>query len=311
MITLNLQVPASRDAAAVATLRDGTKILLTGYAAASTTPAIAAAHGNANCDPLRVWGHPPTGTYQILTHRPAKKEQAAEYGMHLLLFEPRSGQASNAEPLGRLGLLVYAGSLDRNKRLRRTQGGVRLSNEMLSAAQKQLARGHDMALVIELLQQSPWWKFWKRSVVTPPLSDTALAPLSPPLDEMSITQKLMQGVQRKHAYGQSVDNTESRNTSDSRDNTQNSDYSSSSSSAERNAFQGGGGQSAGGGAGGGWDSTSVSTSVSAPASARGVDSAGRIATGVVAGVAAGAALGVIAAHALADTESSTTTHTAY
>ena len=308
MITLNIQVPQSRDSCAVAVLRDGTKTLLTGHAAATATPAIAAAHGNPACDPLRVWGHPPTGTYQILTHRAAKKEQAAEYGMHLLLFEPRSGQASSAEPYGRLGLLVYGGPPDREKRLRRTQGGVRLSNEMLSATVKQLARGREMALVIEVLQQPPWWKFWKRRVVTPRLSTTTLKALAPPLDEMSIVERLMRGVKRSSAYGaQPMDATDSRNYNDSRDTTQNSDYSSSGSRSSAETFQGGGGQSAGAGASGSWDS--------APASARGVDSTGRIVAGVAAGVAAGAALGVLAheaAHAQTDsTDNSTTTHTSY
>jgi uncharacterized membrane protein YgcG len=308
MITLSIQVPASRDRSAVATLRDGTKLLFTGNAAASATPAIAAAHGNAACDPLRAWGHPPTGTYQLLTQRAAKKEQAAEYGMHLLLFEPRSGQARDAESYGRLGLLVYGGPPDREKRLRRTQGGVRLSNEMLSAATKQLARGREMALVIEILQQPPWWKFWKRRVVTPPLSATTPKAYAPPLDEMSIVEKLLRGVKRSRPYGgQSMDTQEARNTSESRDRSQDSDYSSSSRSSSPEPNQGGGGQSAGAGASGGWDS--------APATARGVDSAGRIVAGVAAGVAAGAALGALAHEAAQgrsdSTESSTTTHTSY
>ena len=304
MIILNIHVPESRSATAVATLRDGNKTLLTGHAVATATAAIASASGNPTCDPLRIGGHPPVGNYQLLDKRPAKKEQAAEYGMSILLFEPRSGQAGHAEAYGRLGLLVYGGPPGRDKLLRRTQGGLRLSNEILSAVVKKLGNGLNMSLEIEYLQQSPWWQFWKRNVATPPLSSSVLTALTPPLDEKSILEKMMRGLPRRPAYGQSVDNTDNRSTNDSRDNRQNSDYSSSNSSAGDHTFRGGGGQSAGGGASGGWDSKPVSSQVNPSTTPTGVDSAGRIAAGVAAGVVAGAVVGAVAAHALADSKTS-------
>ena len=306
MISLNIQVPRARTRTAAATLRDGSKILFTGQAAASATPAIAILNGNATCDPLRLWGHPPTGNYQILDMRPAKKEQAAEYGMHILLFEPRAGQALSAEAHGRLGLLVYGGPPGRDKYLRTTQGGVRLSTEMLSAVVKKLGRGLTMTLVIEELPQIPWWQFWKRNAETFPLSDTAVKALVPPLDEKSILDKMLRGLQRKGSAGTASDSPDTRNFSESRDGTshytQDSDYTRSSSSTGRDAYQGGGGQSAGAGASGGWDGASTALS------ARGVDASGRI----VAGVAAAAVVGAVAAHALAEMQpGATTTGTAY
>lgn len=309
MISLSIQVPRARTRTATATLRDGSKTLLTGHAAASATPAIATLNSNATCDPLRPWGHPPTGNYQILDMRPAKKEQAAEYGMHILLFEPRSGQALSAEAHGRLGLLVYGGPPGCDKYLRTTQGGVRLSNEMLSAVVKKLGRGLTMTLVIEELPPIPWWQFWKRNAETFPLSDTAVKALTPPLDEKSILDKMLRGLQRKGSAGTASDSPDTRNFSESRDSTrhytQDSDYARSSSSAGRDTYQGGGGQSAGAGASGGWESASTASS------ARGVDASGRITTGV-AGVAAAAVVGAVAAHALAETQHGvTTTGTAY
>lgn len=296
MITLQIQVPAARDAAAQAVLRDDNKILLASHAAATATAAIAKAHGNAACDPLRPWGHPPLGKYLLLAHQPAKKEQAAEYGMHLLLFEPRSGQAATAESYGRLTLLVYGGPPGSDKRLRSTQGGLRLTNELLSAAAKQLARGQDLTLLIETLQQPAWWQFWNRRESLPALSANPLKAPSAPLDEQSITERLLRGVKRNRNYAQSPDNTASRDTR----NNDTQDYNSSTTrDASQQAYQGGGGQSGGGGASGSWST--------APARASGVDTAGRI----IVGVAAGAALGMIASKvASADAKSNETDTTA-
>jgi hypothetical protein len=175
----------------------------------------------------------------------------------------------------------------------RTQGGVRLSNEMLAAAIKKLGRGMNMTLEIDHLRPPSWWQFWKGSVTTPPLSAAAPAVLEPPLDEISLIQELLQGATRHRA---------SRRTTPTRDDSRRDDRSDTRSSSEREPFRGGGGESAGAGASGSWDN--------APVGARGVDAAGRM----VAGAAAGAALGVAAANAAAesnDTDANTDTSTAY
>lgn len=290
MLTLTLQVPQSRDHAAIATLRDGGKIVASGHAAASATAEIAAAHGNPACDPLRPWGHPPAGTYQLLNRQAAKKEQAAEYGMHFLVFEPRSGQAGDAEPYGRLALLVYGGPPGRDRRLRRTQGGVRLSNDMLSMVAGRLGGGVNMTLEIVYLRAPSWWQFWKRRIAAPALSATTPTALKPPLDEISIMLDLLQGVTRQRVQHRASDER------DTRDDRSRSGSSDSRGTRERETFRGGGGESAGAGASGSWDSV--------PSGARSVDSAGRVIAAAAAGVAAGAVAG--AAMAQATTESAET-----
>src|SRR5687767_13639016 len=118
MLKLTVQVPQARDRTALATLRDGTAIVASDHAAASAMQSVAARHANPACDPLRLCGHPPLGTYSLLSHEPTRLQQAAEYGAHLLLFEPQSGDALDAESFGRLALLVYGGGANS---LRRTQ----------------------------------------------------------------------------------------------------------------------------------------------------------------------------------------------
>lgn len=284
MITLNIEVPESRDRTAISVLKRGTKMLAQGFAAASASPQIAAARGNAGCDPLRAWGHPPTGGYRLINHRPSNKDYSGEYGMHLLLFEPVSGAALEAQAAGRVGLLVYGGPAGQDKFMRRTQGGVRISNEMLNALIRQIAHDDDVRLTLESLRKPPWWKFWARTTDTPMLSATAARAYPAPLDEMSIILELMNGARRRSYGGGGSDDYRERERDDSRYD----DRSSSGSSSGSDTFRGGGGQSGGGGASGGWDG--------ATGTARGVDASGRI----IAGAAVGAAA-MIAANAAAGT----------
>ncbi len=278
MIRLEIQVPEARDRTAIATLRRGTKQLEQGFAAASASTQIASARGNPGCDPLRAWGHPPTGGYRLINHRASNKGYSGEYGMHMLLFEPRSGSALDAQAAGRVGLLVYGGPAGQDKRMRRTQGGVRISNEMLGAIIKQVAHEDEITLTIETLRKPSWWQFWKSMPDTPPLSSTATKAYSAPLDEMSIILELMNGAVRRSGSGYAPDERRDR------DDNRWDDRSRSSSSSDSDTFRGGGGQSGGAGASGGWDSATT---------ARGVDASGRI----VAGAAIGAAAAVAASAA--------------
>src|SRR5689334_11978629 len=288
MITLTLQVPEERDRTAIATLTRASKKAAQGYAVASASLQIAAARGNPSCDPLRAWGHPPTGTYVLINHRTSAKDHAGEYGMQVLLFEPQSGAALDAQAAGRVGLLVYGGPSGEDKRMRRTQGGVRLSNDMLRILYNQLYVNSklvgdvDVTLNIELLRKPSWWQFWKSMPTSPPLSATATKGYSAPLDEMSIILDLMNGARRRSRMGGGTDDSTLRDRDDDR-----WDRRSGSSSSDTDSFRGGGGQSTGAGASGGWDS--------ATSTARGVDSSGRI----VAAAAAGAAAATVAASALA------------
>src|SRR5262245_51694750 len=281
MLRLTVQVPEARDSTAVATLRAGLRTIATGPAVASATPAIAVARNNPGCDPLRPWGHPPLGGYRLLFHRATQPEQAAEYGSHFLLFEPESGDALAAESFGRLVLLAYGGPSGRDRRMRRTQGGLRLSNQMLQAAVARVEAGEDMVLQLEPLAAPSWWQFWKQAVKTMPLSEIASAALAPPADELSIIDQLLKAAPLRKRRMQ-------KDRDDDRDFDRREDRSSSSSRSDSDGFQGRGGQVAGGGASGGWGETGT-------ARGAGVDQAGRIATGVAAGAALGALAGAAAA----------------
>lgn len=281
MLTLTVRLPESRDCEAVAELRSGFKTVSTGVAVASASPVIAAAHGNAACDPLRPWGHPPFGEYRLLCQVAGTLPEAEEYGGHLLLFEPESGQALDAESFGRLALLVYGGPTDRQGRLRRTQGGVRLADRMLREIVERLDPQADLELRLEPLRAPRWWQFWRRPVPGRPLSQSELEPISPPLDELSVIERLLKGAPRRvpRAYAEQ----------DSLDRDRWRDTSSSEARSAGEAFQGKGGESGGAGASGGWGDER---------GGRGVDSAGRI----IAGAAAAATL--VAAAGAASRESS-------
>ncbi len=273
MLRLTVQVAETRDRTAVAELRDGLKRVATDTAVASSTQAIAAAHGNSVCDPLRPWGHPPFGVYRLLSHLAATAEEAREYGGHLLLFEPESGAALDAESFGRLALFVYGGPTGREGRLRRTQGGVRLTDRMLQRIVERLGPDADLELRLEPLRAPSWWQFWRRPAETGLLSQSMLEPLAPPLDEISILEKLMKSAPRR--VKRALDDGESF------DRDRWYERSTSQTSSGGNVFQGKGGESGGAGASGSWGGEG---------GGRGVDQAGRI----IGGVAAAATLAAVA-----------------
>lgn len=281
MLTLEVRVPMKRDRAAVATLYDGAKKLRQDAAAASATEALATAHGNPACDPLRPGGHPPFGRYRLLRHSPTPAGAEKEYGPDLLVFEPERGPALEAESFGRFGLLVYAGSSGADNGRRRTQGGVRLGKSMMQMVLERSRGTGPMALVIEPLDAPvPWWKFWARR---PPMQTAALSAdpprfSKPPLDEHSILASLVTA--RAPKKDLAIDDRDWRDR-DSRD------WGSSGSSSSSEPFKGGGGGFSGAGASGSWDPAPAARSAS------GVDSAGRIL-----GTAAAVAGAVAAAEAL-------------
>lgn len=279
MLALKVEVPEARDRTAIATLRDGFKTVATDNAVASATPALAAQRGNPDCDPLRLCGHPPLGSYRLLNHQRAQPDHLREYGSHILLFEPESGPALDAESFGRLALLVYGGPQGRDKAMRRTQGGLRLSDKMLHAVLSRLSPDQNMKLELVPLRPRSWWQFWKPQMATQPLSSSVPNPLEPPGDELSLLETLLQKSVRR------VRHPVSETRDDAFDRDRHSDRSSSSTSSEREVFQGKGGESGGGGASGSWSD--------APGRERGVDSTGRI-IGAAAAVGAVAALAAMA-----------------
>jgi uncharacterized membrane protein YgcG len=281
MLALNVRVAETRERTGVATLRDGLKTVMTGPVVASATQAIAARRANPDCNPLRVWGHPPFGGYRLLHYVEARADLHGEYGTHLLLFEPESGQALEAESFGRLALPAYSGPAGRDGRLRRTQGGLRLSNKMLNAIVEKLRAGSDMTLELAPLTAPAWWQFWRRPEETMPLSGTVPGFLSPPTDEASVVEELLMNPSLVGRRRRTPERDDRRDWDDDRDDRRNRSGSDRDSGSGRESVQGRGGESAGAGASGGWDS--------APGRGPGVDQAGRI----VAGAAAAAGLAAI------------------
>jgi hypothetical protein len=260
MLKLTVEVPQARDRTAFAELRDGARIVANGHAVATATVSYASQRANPACDPLRPSGHPPLGRYRLIHQQPTPPPESAEYGKHLLLFEPESGPALEAESFGRLALLAYGGPAHR-----RTQGGLRLSDDLLDTLVSRLSAGEELTLELSTLRPRAWWQFWKATPI-------ALLPLAgdsnvlPPRDELALIDALLKKTVRRVRHRDTRD--------DSAETRETSDRSSARSSGE--VFQGKGGESGGAGASGRWSE--------GPGS--GVDNSGRI---IAAATAAGAA----------------------
>jgi uncharacterized membrane protein YgcG len=193
MLGIVVRVPQDREQTGVVEIRSNLKTVARGVAVASASRELAARHGNPNCDPLRPWGHPPLGMYRYLAQGPAPAGCDIEYGRQLLVFQPETGKALEAEAFGRLLLLVYAGPAEKDGRLRRTQGGVRLDQKSFDAMLAALAPDPLAVLSIEVLQPPAWWQFWRRGATTLPLAAQAPKFSAPPLDEASLAAQFAQG----------------------------------------------------------------------------------------------------------------------
>jgi uncharacterized membrane protein YgcG len=274
MLLINVRLAENRDHVAIVEIGSGLQRTALGFAAASASAEIAAQHGNAACDPLRPWGHPATGAYQLIAQGPAPKGCESEYGKHLLAFQPVSGAALDAESYGRLTLLAYSGPADRNRCLRRTQGGLRFDQQFMNTLVARLAGESDAMLQIVPPSKPAWWKFFSLPVPAIPLSPDAPRFRAPPLDEATLAEALAAGKRRARPVPTQSDDRDWHDRDRS--------SSSSSSSSGGSDYSGGrGGEFGGAGASGSWDKAAPS------GAGRGVDASGRIAT--VAAVAATAA----------------------
>ena len=277
MLTLELEVVADRNGLATATLRDGSKVLMSDFAAASATPSVAAKHGNGSCSPKRPWGHPPAGAYLLRGHARNTGAPRAEYGDDLFLFtvwfDSVDDETVSAMRNGRNHMLVYGGEPDAGGLMRRTQGGIRLSGKMIEAIGKRLTDMHADSVPLEIklrtIKQRTWWTPWRKTITAKPLSNREPSAASP-YDEGSLLANLQArfeqtpGIPAKRSKPSERDSGSTSSSSD-RGTSDNSD-----------SFRGQGGTSAGAGASGSWSDS------------------GRVAAGVAAGAAgvmiAGAAL---------------------
>lgn len=265
MLRLVVSVPEARDRTAVVTLADGWRVIRRDLAAAAVSTALAARRGNPAAEPLRPFGHPPFGKYSLLGVTETPADGVSEYGRHLLAFEPQAGPALEAEAFGRLVLLAFAGPRGRDARLRRTQGGLRLTSSMVEALVARIGPDTELELVLRPQTARPWWMVWRRrpGTVLPFSSEEPLL-VAAPLDEASLTTYVLERMPpRRRRRAADVDEKRDRS---------NGDASSRTPSSGRDApLEPGGGTFGGGGASGGWEAGPSGT-----ARPPGVDAAGRI-----------------------------------
>ncbi len=259
MLKLKIQVPKDRIGLATARLTSKGRYLWRDYAAASTAPAIAAAHDNPSCDPLLPWGHPRAGVYYLAGHAQSPDVPVAEYGRRVFLFQDRVPHPWSATRYRAGELLAYGGAPGADKHLRRTQGGIRLSNDMIKKIVTALKSNHGLILEVKPVARRLWWTFWLVKRSTPPLSITEPPLLQAPHDELSLTQRLM--AQFKLAPVYPADRPDS-----SRDDTSSSTTDRSpSSSSPSETYAGQGGTSGGAGASGSWAGSGAAAGVAAGA----------------------------------------------
>ncbi len=269
MLVINVRVPKDRDHAAVVEVKSGMSTIARGLAAASASPEIAAIRGNTNCDPMRPWGHPAAGGYQLIAQGLAPDGCQIEYGRHLFAFQPVAGDALDAESFGRLTLLMYAGTAAREGGLRRTQGGIRLDQGVMDALVARLAPGDELVMHVDVMMAPAWWQFWRRPEVTLPLAPDAPHFRAPPLDEASLAEALSAGkrLARRARFLQEDDTRAGDNSTSS---------SSGSSSGSEPPYSGKGGGYGGAGGSGSWNNAPSALA------GRGTDGLGGLAAGVAA-----------------------------
>jgi uncharacterized membrane protein YgcG len=285
MLTLVVRVPDGGNRSGIATLRDGPRLLRQDIAAAVPLAGLGMQHGNPTGDPLRPFGPVPHGDYSLVALAPTPADAVVEYGTHLLAFEPQSGPALEAESFGRLVLLAYSGPFGRELRLRRTQGGLRLTVAMVNAIVSHLTPDTDLPLRVEPLSltRPPWWAFWRpRPPNIRPLSADPPQLVTPPLDEAAMAEHVLRHGRRRPMRRYDPDTETWRDPSPA---TSGDSPSSETRSGTSTTFEAAGGRFGGAGATGGWDPE--------PTRPPGVDSAGRIVGTAAAAGAAAAAAGAI------------------
>lgn len=131
---------------------------------ATADPAAARASGNPAADPLRPGGHAPFGTYVLKQVRRMAGALIRDWGEFTIVFEPRSGQAREAESYGRLVLALHGGDPGDDGRLRTTSLGLRVDRQTLEQVAAAADRGERVELDIHEVPVGFWERifFWRR-----------------------------------------------------------------------------------------------------------------------------------------------------
>jgi hypothetical protein len=144
-LTIKIALPADRTKTGTLTLIDP----LTGGALFGPVPVLgraaldtARARGNPTGDPLKQWGHTPTGTYsvaRIVANGEGTSRPAQRYGKSgSIVLDPTGGDALLAKRNGRTGLLIHAGrhafsSVVPASALKPTNGCIRMLDFQMDA----------------------------------------------------------------------------------------------------------------------------------------------------------------------------------
>jgi hypothetical protein len=158
MRTLIVTLPKNRDYAGKLRLEDEDGAVMAGpfYVCGRADDAVAQSHDNPNRDPLLPFGNTPLGRYRVLgvvasgagSHLPAEG-----FGPHgVIALEPTGGDAALADANGRFHFLIQGGEAVRGRRLRPTNGSLRLANSDLKKLVRALRDGN--GVVCECLPMS-------------------------------------------------------------------------------------------------------------------------------------------------------------
>jgi hypothetical protein len=135
MYKLIVTLPVNRDFEGILRLEDDKGRLVAGpFAVCGRADREAAGqHGNPSCKALLPFGDTPLGGYRMAgilptgrrTNLPA--ERFGPYGV--VVLEPTAGEAALADANGRFNIVIQGGKLGRGRRLRPTNGSLRLADK--------------------------------------------------------------------------------------------------------------------------------------------------------------------------------------
>lgn len=129
---------------------------------ATADASLARRQNNAICDPLRPGGHPPFGTYRLVSVEAVDAADRRERGPQALSFEPAAGDALRAESFGRLLLDLHGGAPGRRGELRATGGGLRVADPVIEELAARLAGAEACELQLQSVKESWWSRLFRR-----------------------------------------------------------------------------------------------------------------------------------------------------